>query len=451
MSRRSRSTNAPADQSGSARVPAAEDFLKRVVRSGLLDQDQVQSALQTVPAEQRDDAVLLADHLVRTGKLSRFQARKLLAGVSRGLLFGPFQVLSLIGKGGMGKVFLVRDSRDGMLRALKVLPPKRARSKERLLARFQREMELSQRVFHPHLCRTFETGQMHGVYYLVLEFIPGQTLSRLVTGEGPLRVARAARLLAEVASGLDHAHQQGLIHRDLKPGNIMITPHDHAKVLDLGLALMEGEPADDPSVTGGQGYVVGTMDYIAPEQTYDPTGVDARADIYSLGCTLYFALTGRPPFTGGTSVEKIRRHRKEEPEPLWTILPDIPMGFAMLVHKMMAKDPADRLGSAREVEESLWSWAEESPRQPLDRDSDPDFLAAVETLRKEEPPTDSSLTDIDIGGGAAEGEKQEVVARRGRWVVLGRALKWLLLLLGLAVGGAALAMGLVWLVQRLTE
>src|SRR4051812_24063260 len=108
----------------------------------------------------------------------------------------------------------------------------------------------------------------------------------------------------------------------------MITPHDHAKVLDLGLALMEGEKCDDPSITGGQGYIVGTMDYIAPEQTYDPTAVDARADVYSLGCTLYYALAGRPPFQGGTSIEKIYRHRKEEPQPLLELRPTIPPAFA---------------------------------------------------------------------------------------------------------------------------
>lgn len=447
MSRRSRSSDAPADQPGPDRRPSVEQFLETVVRSGLLDREKLQAAIQTLPSEQAEDAVSVADHLVRTGKLSRFQARKLLAGIFRGLLFGPFQMLSLIGKGGMGKVFLARDSRDGMLRALKILPPKKARSKERLLARFLREMELSQKVIHPHLCQTFEAGQLHGVYYLAMEFIPGQTLSQLVMSQGPLPLGRAARLMAEVAAGLDHAHHLGLIHRDLKPSNIIITPHDHAKVLDLGLALMEGEQSDDPSVTGGQGYVVGTMDYIAPEQTYDPTAVDGRADLYSLGCTLYFALTGRPPFPGGTSLEKIRRHRKEEPEPLRSLLPEIPQGFAALVHQLMAKDPEGRLASAQEVEERLRSWTEGSPPQPLDRESDPDFVAAIETLRREEPPTDSSLTDIDLAGESADTVKISLEPAAGEKLTARQTLNWLLLLLGLAVTGAILATAVVWLVQ----
>lgn len=449
MSRRSRTSGGPADQPGPEKGPSVEQFLHTVVRSGLLDREEVTAALQTIPAEQEQDAFVVADHLVRTGKLSRFQARKLLAGIYRGLLFGPFQVLSLIGKGGMGKVFLARDSRDGMLRALKILPPEKARSKERLLARFLREMELSQRVLHPHLCRTYEAGQLHGVYYLIMEFIPGQTLSRTVNSQGPLPIARAARLMAEVAAGLDHAHHLGLIHRDLKPSNIMITPHDHAKVLDLGLALMEGEQTDDPSVTGGQGYVVGTMDYIAPEQTYDPTAVDGRADLYSLGCTLYFALTGRPPFPGGSSLEKIRRQRKEEPEPLRSLLPEIPPGFAALVQQMMAKDPKCRLATAQEVEEKLRAWTEGSPPQPLDRESDPDFVAAIETLRREEPPTDSSLTDIDLGGDSAEATKLDAVTEVEEKFSVRQVVNWLLLLLGLAAGGAILVTALVWLVQWL--
>jgi len=450
MARPSRSPDGSGHQSEPDKVPTIEAFLETVARSGLLDREQALSVLETIAPAQRDDSRALADQLVRSGKLSRFQARKLLLGVSRGLIFGPYQILSLIGRGGMGKVFLARDSRNGELRALKVLPPSKARSKDRLLARFQREMELSQIVSHPHLCRTFEAGKMHGVYYLAMEFIPGRTLSRLINAEGPLPVSRAARLMAEVASGLDHAHQQGLIHRDLKPGNIMITPHEHAKVLDLGLALMEGESADDPSITGGQGYVVGTMDYIAPEQTYDATAVDGRADIYSLGCTLYFALTGRPPFPGGTSVEKIYRHRKEEPEPIRKLRPEVPVGFALLLEQMMAKEANHRLTSASEAEAKLWLWADGSPRQALDTDHDSDYVAAIEALRKEEPPSDGTWTDMDIGADTSEtGTPGDGQPGKEQRITTGRVLVGVAILLGFAVAGAAVVGGLVWLVQAM--
>ncbi len=448
MARPSRSSDGPGHRPEPDKVPTIEDFLETVARSGLLDRTQALSALENVPPAQKDDSRALADQLVRSGKLSRFQARKLLLGVSKGLIFGPYQILSLIGRGGMGKVFLARDSRNGELRALKVLPPSKARSKDRLLARFQREMELSQIVAHPHLCRTYEVGKMYGVYYLAMEFIPGQTLSRLVGAEGPLTVARTARLMAEVAAGLEHAHLQGLIHRDLKPGNIMITPHEHAKVLDLGLALMEGEPADDPSITGGQGYVVGTMDYIAPEQTYDATAVDARADVYSLGCTLYFALTGQPPFPGGTSIEKIYRHRKDEPEPLRKLRPEVPVGFAMLVEQMMAKKPEHRLASAGEAEAKLLLWAEGSPQQVLDSDHDPDYVAAIEALRKQEPSPDSTWTDIDLGSDTSETPTNGQAGMEEGFTST-QVLVWGLILLGFAVAGAALVGGLVRLVQTM--
>src|SRR5205807_9057258 len=134
------------------------------------------------------------------------------------------------------------------------------------------------------IAQTHETGVSQGVYFIAMEYIPGQSLYRLVTTQGTLAVARAAHLFAEVASALEHAHSRGLIHRDLKPSNIMVTPNDHAKVLDLGLAIMEGEGPSDRTVVGGQGYVVGTMDYLAPEQAEDALNVDGRADIYSLGC-----------------------------------------------------------------------------------------------------------------------------------------------------------------------
>src|SRR5436309_6715072 len=237
-------------------MPATVDsFLKTVLRSGLLDREQLQSALRALPKERRDDPAGLADHLIKAGKLSRFQAHKLLNGATIGLMLGPYQVQTPIGKGGMGVVYLAVDTRSGQRVAPKVLPPKRALEEGRYLARFLREMELSRKVRHPHLALTYEAGESQGVHYIVLEYIPGLSLYRLVSREGPLPIPRLARLFAEVANALDYAHRLGLIHRDLKPSNILITPNDHAKVLDLGLALMTGEETSDPEVVGGQGYV----------------------------------------------------------------------------------------------------------------------------------------------------------------------------------------------------
>jgi serine/threonine protein kinase len=361
-------------------MPALDSFLSTVLRSGLMSKEELEDTLRATPRQLRHDPEALADHLVKIGKLSRFQANKLLQGTAMGLILGPFQVLAPIGKGGMSTVYLARDSRSDLLVALKVLPPKKAREEERLLARFRREMEMSQRVAHPHIAWTYEVGVHQGVYYIAMEYIPGQSLFRIVTDQGPLAVPRAARIFAEIAQALEHAHTQGLIHRDLKPSNILITPHDHAKILDLGLALTQGEEEGDREVIGGQGYVVGTMDYIAPEQAENPLAVDARSDIYSLGCTLYFTLTGRPPFPGGDKLAKILRHRSEDPAPIHQFNPGIPPGFIGLVRRMMARQPDQRIASAAELRTELLRWTTGERWQPMDTQSDREFQEAVSAL-----------------------------------------------------------------------
>jgi serine/threonine protein kinase len=381
----------------SAEPCSVDTFLKTILRSGVLDRQQLQQALRDVPPDQRQDAEAVADHLVGAGKLSRFQASKLLRGMAVGLVLGPFHVLAPIGKGGMGTVYLARDSRSQQLIALKVLSPKRAREEQRLLARFRREMEMCQRVAHPHLAWTYEVGVCQGVYFIAMEYIPGKNLYRLVSDDGPLPVPRAARLFAEVAIALDHAHNQGLIHRDLKPSNIIITPHDHAKVLDLGLALVQGEVPAEREVIGGRGYVVGTMDYIAPEQTQNAAQVDPRSDIYSLGCTLYFALTGQPPFPGGTALEKIQRHRGDDPVPVPQLNAAVPPAFIGLLRKMMAKDPEQRFAAAAEVLDKLLPWASGDVVLPLDRQGDREYQEAVAELESAEVPLDMIAEVIPVG------------------------------------------------------
>jgi serine/threonine protein kinase len=355
----------------------AEDFLRNVLRSGLLQREQLQVALRTFPRDLRDQAEAVADHLVRAGCLTPFQAQKLLLGITAGLTLGPFQLQAPLGRGGMGMVYLALDPRSGQHVALKILSPRKARAEERHLARFQREIELSRRVTHPNVALTVDAGVIRGVHYIALEYIPGQTLYRLVSQGGPLPVPRAARLFAEVASALAHAHSLGLVHRDLKPSNIMVTPHDHAKVLDLGLAFSIGEQVVDPEVTGGKGYVLGSIDYMSPEQTIDASAVDARADLYSLGCCLYFALTGRPPFPTGSMRDKVHAHRNTEPTLVQNRNPDIPGAFAALVHRLLAKDPAQRFGSAGEVEAALQAWCQSWNGTPVETQGDSVFQEAV--------------------------------------------------------------------------
>ena len=378
-----------------AEATSVDTFFKSVLRSGLLDREQLQAAILDVRLEHREDPQAIAEHLIKKGKLSRFQANKLLKGTGRGLILGNYQILAPLGKGGMGTVYMARDQRTGQLVALKVLPPQRARAEERMLIRFQREMELCRLVKHPHVALTYETGNYKDVYFIAMEYIPGKSLYRVVADEGPLDAPQVAHLGQEVAAGLEHAHEQGLIHRDLKPSNILVTPHNHAKVLDLGLALVAGEKGE-AMILGGQGYIVGSMDYISPEQTMDASKVDCRADIYGLGCTLYFALTGHPPFPGGTRSEKIHKHRNELPTPLFQLRPDLPMDFADVIHRMMAKDPNLRLPSAQAVVEALRPWALVQHLEPLDRPEDSEFQKAVAALQTAETPTDFSSPELPV-------------------------------------------------------
>ncbi|HWY87236.1 MAG TPA: serine/threonine-protein kinase [Gemmataceae bacterium] len=359
---------------------AAEAFLKSVLRSGLLDKTQLQDALRSFPKDRADKAQELAKHLIQAGKISRFQAHKLLAGITLGLRLGPYLIQTPIGRGGMGAVYLASDIRNGQHLAIKVLPPKRARAEERYLARFQREMELSQKVSHPHIALTHEAGMSQGVYFIAMEYIPGQSLYRLVVTQGPLSVPRAAHLFAEVASALEHAHNLGLIHRDLKPSNIMVTPNDHAKVLDLGLAIMEGEVSENVEVIGGRGYVLGSIDYMAPEQTLDSTQVDGRSDLYAVGCVLFFALTGKPPFPEGSAKDKVSAHRRREPDAVQLANRGIPEAFAKLVLRLLEKKPEDRYPNAAALRAELLAWCPREADRPVEREGDQTQQAAARAL-----------------------------------------------------------------------
>jgi serine/threonine protein kinase len=358
---------------------AVGEFLRKVLRSGLLDREQLKQTLRSLAKDRRDQLPAIAEHLLQAEKLTRFQIHKISQGITVGLVLGPYQLLAPLGRGGMGTVYLARDTRDRQYVALKILPPKLARAEERLLARFRREAELSQKVQHDHLARTLESGVHHNIHYIAMEFIPGQTLYRVVATQGPLSIARAAHLFAEAAAALGHAHRQGVIHRDMKPSNLMVTPHDHAKVLDLGLAYTQGEEVEDIEVLGGRGYIVGSIDYMAPEQTRDPTAVDARADLYALGCCFYFALTGRPVFPEGTVYQKVRAHRHEEPNPIRQLNPAIPEEFAAIIHKLLAKQPAERFASADELVEALRPWRA-GGEQTLDVPGDAAFQDAVKNI-----------------------------------------------------------------------
>lgn len=341
--------------------PDPAGFLAAVVKSRLLTKPAVAAALAGLNPANGRSAQAVAEHLVAAGALTEYQAEKLLQGVWQGLVVGPYRVLAPLGRGGMGVVVLARaGGADGQLVALKVLPPQKAQE-ERAVARFRREMELGRDLAHPHIARTLDAGEADGVLFIAMEYVPGRTLKQVVAEDGPLGVRTAARVFSDAAAGLSHLHAGGLIHRDLKPSNLMVRPDGRAMLLDLGLALRVDEDLpEDPGVVGGRGYILGTMDYIAPEQAVDATDVGPRADLYALGCSLYFALTGLPPFPGGDRKQKLRWHRTEDPPPVDDLNPAIPGPFARLVDRLMAKRPADRPNSAGVVRELLRPWAEDA-------------------------------------------------------------------------------------------
>ncbi len=411
---------------------SADAFLKTLQRSGLLDEARLQTALKPVPAALRGRADTMAEYFVTHGVLTRFQAAKLLGGAERGLVLGPYQILGPVGRGGMGSVYLARDSRNQRLVALKVLPPQKYREEERLLARFRREMEITQKVSHSHLTRTFEAGVLEKVYFIAMEYVPGQSLRRKVSDSGPLPVSRAARVFSQVSAALQYAHGLGLIHRDLKPSNIMITPNGHAKILDLGLALIEGEDLPDKTIVGGKGYVVGTMDYIAPEQVGDPTGVDARADLYSLGCSLYFVLSGQPPFPGGTSRDKIKHQLNDWPEPLNDLNPTVPSQFAKLIERLMAKEPEHRPASAEEVRRYLAGWVGNEPELPMDTAADNAHPREIFDLETDKLPEGSFWETMP---GTVFLNQSTARQRREPAVKSGPSLKLILILAGVMIGG----------------
>ncbi len=370
-------------------------FFDALTRSGLV----AVAALETL-AETTATADEQAERLVASGQLTRFQADKLLRGQWQGLLLGTYRILSPLGRGGMGIVYLAKSvstlgsTTAKPLVALKILSPKKARDDLRTRIRFEREMAIGRIIpAHPHIATVFDTGEVKGVAFIAMEYVTGSTVKEIVEKNGPLSVSHAAQLFRDIASALQISHDAGLIHRDLKPSNVMIAADGTAKLLDFGFALRIGEPLpSDPTILGGPGYVLGTMDYIAPEQAIDSTAVTAQSDLYSLGATLYYALSGCPPFPGGTSTQKLRWHRTEVPHPLRAICPGLPKEMADIVERLMSKRPEDRYADAKEVYAALDRHANDlAVTVATEPDSQVPIAPAIIVDDDWQPPTPKSL------------------------------------------------------------
>lgn len=332
-------------------------FRSAVLASGLIDsavlkrvEGEIVARKGEPPAEESRG---LATALIDAGELTEYQADQLLAGRTK-LTLGPYIITDWIGQGGMGQVFKATHRFMHRECAVKVLPTNK--TTEETVRSFMREVRMQAQLDHPNLVRAYDAGEDGNVYYMVTEYVAGMDLRRLVKSGGALPVSQAASIVMQAAIGLQYAHDSGLVHRDVKPGNILVTPEGDAKVSDIGLAGFASDLTMDPRA----GKIVGTADFIAPEQIRAPLEVTAAADIYSLGCTLYYAVCGKVPFPGGSVQDKLKRQLSETPWHPRKFAPHLTDEFVDIIADMMDKDPLRRTQTCAEVAARLESWSAES-------------------------------------------------------------------------------------------
>jgi eukaryotic-like serine/threonine-protein kinase len=293
----------------------------------------------------------LAKELLQRNWLTAFQINQLFQGLGGDLLVADYVLLERLGAGGMGQVFKARHRQHGFLAALKLIHREGTPSEE-MMRRFRREMAAIAWLDHPHIVRTRDVGELKdGTLYLAMEYLQGVDLAKLIQKRGPLHPVEACNFARQAALGLQHAHEADLVHRDIKPANLFVTAKERTiKILDFGLArLGDFGGSQSASTLTAVGHVMGTPDYIAPEQARNSHAADSRADLYSLGCTLYFLLVGNVPFPKGTTTEKLIQHQVDPPTPILELRPDTPPAVAVIVQKLMAKDPSERYQTAAEV------------------------------------------------------------------------------------------------------
>ncbi len=332
-----------------------EAFLVSLGQSQLLDAAQLADVRAWVE-EFRPDPQTLAKELTRRGLLTQFQVKEIYKGRAKELTIGSYQLTDLLGEGGMGRVFKAKHMRLGRDVALKVI------RKEKLanpvaVSRFRQEIHAAAQLSHPNVVMAFDAEEVEGGgLCLSMEYVEGTDLTKLVRANGPMPIPMACDAIRQAAVGLQHAFERGLVHRDVKPSNLLLTPRGQVKVLDLGLALLQ-----DPVYAGGEqanrvtqdGFVLGTPDFLAPEQAQNPTGVDIRADVYALGATLFYLVTGRVPYEGANPTEKLLKHVTEPPPSLLKYLPDAAPQLAALIVWIMAKRPDDRPQTPMQVAMAL--------------------------------------------------------------------------------------------------
>lgn len=333
---------------------SAKNLLKLLEKSKLADPEQLKDSLSSLSEKAAGRQVgqdELVQHLIQSGIITQWHADKLTVGKYKGFFLDKYKLLGHLGTGGMSSVYLAESKSTGQKRAIKVLPKKKVSDKS-YLDRFYREGKAAASLSHPNVVRIYDISNSGNTHYMVMEWVKGADLYERVKEDGPMEFDAAIDSIIQAAIGLEHAHQRQMVHRDIKPANLLMTDDGVVKILDLGLALFSEEGEESLTVLYNE-KVMGTADYLSPEQAVNSHEVDHRADIYSLGCTLYFLVTGRPPFAKGTLAQRIAMHQTKEPDAIESIRPETPQAIIDICSKMMRKKPDDRFANCGEIVAAL--------------------------------------------------------------------------------------------------
>jgi CheY-like chemotaxis protein/tRNA A-37 threonylcarbamoyl transferase component Bud32 len=348
---------------------SGEEFLQNLRDSGLFSQVEIDTTLAALPGPQAADGDALARHLLAAGKLTPFQIAGVRERRFEELVIGNYQVLDRLGAGGMGTVYKARHRLMKREVAIKVLSRTVAQA-ERFVHRFQREIEAVARLNHPNIVMAHDADEAEVGHFLVMEFVNGRDLATVVQERGPLPIAEGVGYILQAARALEYAHGRGIIHRDIKPANLLRDVSGVVKVADLGLARFNdrlGQPSEGQGALTQAGTIMGTVDFMPPEQALGLTNTDHRADIYSLGCTLHYLLIGRPPYQGPTLMAILLKHREAPIPSLCAARGEVPADLDQTFQRMVAKKPEERFASMAEVVgalEALGLAADAKPKQP---------------------------------------------------------------------------------------